>query len=49
MYLELGKVKKKYETESIDDFMIISEIPNSQLSYEKPILVRTMDELDIWF
>lgn len=49
MYLNLGKVKKKYEAESIDDFMIISEIPNSQLSYEKPILVRTIDELNIWF
>lgn len=49
MYLNLGKVKKKYEAESIDDFMIISEIPNSQLSYEKPILVRTIDELNVWF
>jgi hypothetical protein len=49
MYLNLGKVKKKYEAESIDDFMIFSEIPNSQLSYEKPILVRTIDELNIWF
>lgn len=49
MYLNLGKVKKKYEAESIDDFMIFSEIPNSQLSYEKPILVRTIDELHIWF
>lgn len=49
MYLNLGKVEKKYEAESIDDFMIISEIPNSQLSYEKPILVRTIDELNIWF
>lgn len=49
MYLNLGKVKKKYEAESIDDFMIFSEIPNSQLSYEKPILVRTIDELNVWF
>ena len=48
MYIKIGKTDIKYRS-GVDDYMIFSEVPDSQLSYEKPILVRTKDELDIWF
>ena len=48
MYIKIGKTNIKYRS-GVDDYMIFSEVPDSQLSYEKPILVRTKDELDIWF
>lgn len=48
MYIKIGKTDIKYSS-GVDDYMIFSEVPDSQLSYEKPILVRTKDELDIWF
>lgn len=49
MYLNLGKTNIKYKSGYKDDFIILSEVVNSQLSYENPILIRTKDELDIWF
>lgn len=49
MYINLGSTKIKYPEKKPDDFMIFAEIPDSQVGYEKPILVRTSDELDIWF
>ena len=48
MYLRLGTTNIKYST-SQDDFTIFSEVIDSGMSYEKPVLVRTPDELDIWF
>ena len=48
MYLKLGDTNIKYST-SQNDFMIFSQIIESGMSYEKPILVRTSDELEIWF
>lgn len=48
MYLKLGKTNIKYSTGQ-DDYMIFAEILDSGLSYHKPVLVRTSDELDIWF
>ena len=48
MYIKIGKTNIKYSS-GVDDYMIFSEVPDSQLSYEKPVLVRTKDELDIWF
>ena len=48
MYLRLGDTNIKYST-SQNDFMIFSQIIESGMSYEKPILVRTPDELEIWF
>ena len=48
MYLRLGTTNIKYSTEQ-DDFTVFSEVVDSKMSYEKPILVRTPDELDIWF
>ena len=48
MYLRLGTTNIKYSTEQ-DDFTVFSEVVDSKMSYEKPILVRTPNELDIWF
>ena len=48
MYLRLGDTNIKYST-SQNDFMIFSQIIESGMSYEKPMLVRTPDELEIWF
>lgn len=48
MYLRLGTTNIKYSTEQ-DDFTVFSEVVDSKMSYEKPVLVRTSDELDIWF
>ena len=48
MYLRLGDTNIKYST-SQNDFMIFSQIIESGMSYEKPTLVRTSDELEIWF
>lgn len=48
MYLRLGTTNIKYST-SQDDFTVFSEVVDSKMSYERPVLVRTPDELDIWF
>ena len=48
MYLKLGNTNIKYSTGQ-DDFTILSQVVDSGLSYEKPVFVRTPDELDIWF
>lgn len=48
MYLKLGTIGLNYTTDTTD-FMIVSEVVDSQLSYEKPIIVRNANELDIWF
>ena len=48
MYLKLGETNIKYST-SQNDFMIFSQVIDSEMSYEKPVLVRTPDELEIWF
>jgi len=49
MYLKLGTIGVNYSTPEINDFMIYSEVPDSSISYESPILVRTLEELEIWF
>lgn len=48
MYLKLGNTNIKYSTNQ-DDFTILSQVVNSGLSYERPVFVRTPDELNIWF
>ena len=48
MYINLGQLNLQYTTR-VDDWMIFSEIVDSGMSYEKPILVRNVDELEIWF
>lgn len=49
MYINLDKIKLKRESTPYDDFTILSEVVDSGLSYESPVLVRTIDELNIWF
>ena len=48
MYIKLGSINLQYYQET-NDWMILGEILDSGMSYEKPILVKTTDELDIWF
>ena len=49
MYINLGTIKLNYISQDLNDFMIISEIPNAKMSYESPCLIRSVDELNIWF
>jgi hypothetical protein len=49
MYLRLGKTKINYLSPSIDDFIILAEVVDSDMSFEKPVFVRTVDELVLWF
>ena len=48
MYIKLGSINLQYYQET-SDWIILGEILDSGMSYEKPILVRTTEELDIWF
>lgn len=48
MYLKLGTTNIKYSTGQ-DDFTVFSEVVDSKMSFERPVLVRTPDELEIWF
>ena len=48
MYIKLGSINLQYYQET-NDWIILGEILDSGMSYEKPILVRTTEELDIWF
>ena len=48
MYIKLGLINLQYYQET-NDWIILGEILDSGMSYEKPILVRTTEELDIWF
>ncbi len=49
MYIKLGSTKLNYLKQAPDDFVILSQVVNSSSSYERPVLVRTTQELDIWF
>lgn len=49
MYIKLGSSNINYITSNSNDFMIISEVVDSGISYHRPVLVRTTTELDIWF
>lgn len=49
MYVRLGKRSIKYSNAVIDDFMIFAEVLDTDMTYERPKLVRTKEELDIWF
>jgi len=48
MYIKLGSINLQYYQDT-NDWVILGEIVDSGMSYEKPILVRTTEELDIWF
>lgn len=49
MYLNLGKTKINYFVPKVSDFTIIAQVTSSSMSYEKPVLVSTADELLVWF
>ena len=49
MYIKLGSTTLNYPSIPYDDFMVFSEVIDSQVGYEKPILVRTIEQLDKWF
>lgn len=49
MYVRLGNANLVYETPSYDNFMIFAEVIDSQMSFERPIVVYTKDQLDAWF
>ena len=48
MYIKLGSINLQYYQET-NDWIILGEILDSGMSFEKPVLVRTTNELDIWF
>ena len=48
MYLKLKDIKLQRVDNSEDRF-ILAEVPDSPMSYEVPIVVRSQEELDIWF
>lgn len=48
MYIKLGNIVVN-RLNSINDFMIFVEVVDSTMSFEKPVYVRTPEELDIWF
>ena len=49
MYIKLGSTRLNYIKQSPNDFNIVSQVVDSSMSYERPVLVRTTTELDIWF
>ena len=49
MIIKLGSINATYPTRTYNDFMIFADVPDSQLSYESPKLVRDVTDLDIWF
>ena len=48
MYIKLGSVNLQYYQET-NAWMIMAEVLDSGMSFERPVLVRTTEELDIWF
>ena len=48
MYINLNSIRIQY-LQDINDYIILSEVVDSGLGYEKPVIVRNQDELDIWF
>lgn len=50
MYLKLGNAILNYsKEEEKNSFLIFAEIVDSTISYERPVLVRTAEELELWF
>ena len=51
MYIKLGNIETSLTyNEGFNDFMIIAGVvPDCQMSYEKPILVRNKRDLLLWF
>lgn len=49
MFIRLGNTKVNYRTASTDKYMIFSEVVNSSLSYETPIVINSIAELNALF
>lgn len=49
MYIKLGTIKANRYYDDPNDFIILSEVPSSSMSFESPTRVRSLDELNIWF
>lgn len=49
MYIKLGSTKINYSNQSTNDYIILAQVIDSSLSFEKPVLVRNIKQLDIWF
>jgi len=49
MYIKLGKISTVYGSSGSSDLMIFAQVPESPMTYEKPIIIRTTSALDIWF
>ena len=49
MYIKLGDTNIRYNSSVREDYMIIGEIIDSPMSYQSPTLVRSIQDLDIWF
>lgn len=49
MYIKLGTIKANRLYDEPNDFIILSEVPSSSMSFESPTRVRSLEELNIWF
>lgn len=49
MYIKLGSTKINYNQQTTYDYIILAQVIDSSLSFEKPVLVRNIKQLDIWF
>lgn len=50
MYIRLGKSNLINDpNKENSEFFIVSQVVDSQLGYEKPIIVKTKEQLDTWF
>lgn len=49
MFIRLGDTKINYRTASTNKYMIFSEVVNSALSYETPVVINTIAELNALF
>lgn len=50
MYLNTGNISLiKNSTTTKTDYMVFSELVDTTMSFEEPVLIHTVEELDLWF
>lgn len=49
MYLNLGKIQVNSIEPSVDPYLILASVVSSEMSYDRPVLVTNIEELQIWF
>lgn len=49
MYIRLGNTEINYNKEVSSDYLTLAAVIDSGVSYEKPVIVRTQEELVLWF